>query len=76
MAKSELSYEYVVSTISVYGQDGVTVSFTQRNDAVGPGVYGTAPAPPPPASINLVLSREEASGVFPGDTYTVSFTKK
>lgn len=78
MAKADLEYEYVVASLSVFGEDSVSVNFVQNREepleAAPP--TGTFVPAPPVQNVGIVLSKDDARGIFPGDTYTVSFTKK
>lgn len=72
MTTANLAIEYRVTSMNEAGADRVTVNMTQHvvNTADAPGV----PAPYGGGSVSLNLSTAEASGYFPGQRYTVTFT--
>lgn len=73
MATADLTRDYRVSGITEFGADHVSINFQQASESPGATTPGYAPGPN--GNIALVLSRDDARGIFPGDTYTVSFTK-
>lgn len=69
----ELSFDFKVNNITMIGAEEVSVSFTLPAPLQG----GLPPAGlVSPSSTNLVLNKEDARGIFPGDVYTVTFKKK
>lgn len=73
MATSDYSQDFRVMSVNEYSDTHVSVNLIQTsvNNPVPPGV----PAGPN-GSLNLVVEKDDARSIFPGDTYTVSLSKK
>lgn len=61
--------DYRLVSINEAGPDRINLSFAQVTDPTTSGGYGSAP-------VALNLPASEAAGYFPGQVYTVAFTKK
>lgn len=65
--------DFRVHSISDAGNDKVVIAFTDLDNTT-PGVvpaYGTTAS-----GVSLLVEKADATGLLPGDVYTVAFTKK
>lgn len=66
---TDLTYDFRVGSIGVTGDDRINVTLIQMNDGVSNVVTANG-------STTLVVDKETARTIFPGDVYTMTLVKK